>query len=344
MPFALHHVMLNFIHKTWSMPRNVHDLKDMSPTNPSSSSTPTSPEKPQRSWSRSIPALPDDPTHPAQIALRTYALSLSLSLGPSLIPFITSLFTFPQKRPTRSGLSELKQVLRRELGFDGFAFALTIAVGGGAALNYLWSILDSDGSMSWIYFNNAKNRGGDIGVSSTARSKLKTYVSSLSKLSPSNKTFIANILSSSIAIALLQAGRRRSYRLRRVPDPKSVPIPLTVPISAASSANGPSPTLELTLLLFVRAVDAMVQSFVFKRSEPRRRVPRSGQDSKAYAAPALVRDRLLREKEKEHSKAKRRRLTSRIDALVFWACSARSVVSPEIAAAHRPRTYYVFCN
>ncbi|EPT04339.1 hypothetical protein FOMPIDRAFT_1040121 [Fomitopsis schrenkii] len=68
-------------------------------------------------------SIPDD--DPLQIALRTYALSLALSLGPALVPFLTS----PKAR--KDGMTRLGRILGRELRVTGFAFAMTAGVGGG---------------------------------------------------------------------------------------------------------------------------------------------------------------------------------------------------------------------
>ncbi|KAE9408061.1 hypothetical protein BT96DRAFT_954052 [Gymnopus androsaceus JB14] len=214
--------------------------------------------------------LPEDPTHPVQVAIRTYGLALSLSLGPSLVPFVLSLFT--RRKSSKTSLASLRNVLRRELGYDGFAFAITLGIGGGAALRRLWESLESnvdhrqDKSRSWLFYFN-------------------------SRLSPSQKTFIANVFTSSLSILLLQAGRRRSKRLR-IP---AMPIPYTY--TPSNRPLAPSPTLDLTLLVLVRAMDVAFQSIILKFT------------AKAEPEPLV-----------EPGKVK---LTTRLDALVFWACSAR---------------------
>ena len=78
------------------------------------------------------------------------------------------------------------------------------------------------------------------------------------------------------------------------------------------------------MLLLVRAVDALVQNVVFHRSgsaHVKAELERKG--SRDWVGDDLT-ERLIREKEKATA-LKRRRLTTRIDALVFWACSARWV-------------------
>lgn len=124
-----------------------------------------------------------------------------------------------------------------------------------------------------------------------------------SLVSPSQKTFIANVLTSSFSILLLQAGRRRSERLRNIPRPGAIPIPYTYTPSSPQIA--PSPTLDLTLLVIVRAIDVAVQSVILKfttKTKP-----------KTLAEPGV-----------------KAQLTTRLDALVFWACSARSAQSLDI--------------
>ncbi|KAF5390152.1 hypothetical protein D9757_002926 [Collybiopsis confluens] len=227
--------------------------------------------------------LSDDPTHPAQIALRTYGLALFLSLGPSSIPFIVSFLT--GRHSHKTSLSAFRRVLRRECGYDGFAFAITLGVGGGATLKRAWD-------------NNAKHN---------------PWISSLDRrlgLSPSQKSFIANFFSSSFSILLLQAGRRRSQSLRNIPRPGAIPIPYTYTPSNSSAvpSKSPSPTLDLTLLVLVRALDSALQSLILKFSDG----PEFGKDS-----PSEV------DAKHKRYNAKVTLLTTRLDAFVFWACSAR---------------------
>src|SRR5436189_3760143 len=97
----------------------------------------SSPGRPSKSsLSKWLSTLSDQPNHPSQVALRTYALALSLSLGPSLIPFLVSLVV-PKFRGSKTSFASLKRVLRRELGHDGFAFSITFSVAGGAILKQL---------------------------------------------------------------------------------------------------------------------------------------------------------------------------------------------------------------
>lgn len=118
----------------------------------------------------------------------------------------------------------------------------------------------------------------------------------VSSVKDEHKTWIANILSSSLAIALLQ---------RKRPSGTPSSLPLTVPIASSGRA---SPTLDLTLLFLVRALDAIVHSTFFKHSKAGRNV-----------VPSSTFDL------SEHLRL--RALISRLDALAFWGACARSVIS-----------------
>ncbi|KAF5370237.1 hypothetical protein D9615_010073 [Tricholomella constricta] len=252
-------------------------------------------------------------SQPVQVALRTYALSLSLSLGPSLVPFITSLLSANPSHKT--GLQALRRVLRRELGFDGFAFAMTLSVGGGAAIRRLWRALDDT------------PRKHPDSLQEVARLNL----------SLAQKTFISYILSSSIGILLLQAGRRRSYRLRRDLTSPNVIIPLTPPtpvISSSQASPRTSDTLDLTLLLLVRAVDAFLQNLILKTTgQPATKEHRSDHPS---TEDGLAEESSMKEKSKQDAA---NTLTSHIDAFVFWACSARIMWCFFYEPQRLPRSY-----
>jgi hypothetical protein len=111
-------------------------------------------------------------------------------------------------------------------------------------------------------------------------------------------------------------------RLLRVGSPKrqytkAVTIPSTLPISGSRPSNGStSSTWDLTLLLVVRAFDVAVQYFVSRASD---RIPRSPPEHEKKQ----VEGRILRET--LEIDVRRRRMTTAIDALMFWGCSARSV-------------------
>jgi hypothetical protein len=207
-------------------------------------------------------SLPSD--HPLHIVIRAYPLALSLSLGPAILSFAAS----PSARS-----KDLKSILRRELGVTGFPFAITVALAGGSALRVLWKRLEQrqDATLS-VRGSNAVRVPGFL-------ARLKQW----------HKTFICNALASFVAISLLQS-RHRSAQTRKAH------IPWTVPIARTHKTEGGrmSETLDLTLLVLVRAFDALVQGLVFKRA---------GDESK---------------------QARKRRLsiTTKLDALAFWASSA----------------------
>lgn len=214
--------------------------------------------------------------HPLQISLRTYALSLSLSLVPALVTLLTS------GKLRRRGTRGVLHILRRELGASGFAFAITVGVGGGAALKHLSDIWQEDDAF------RLRSEHPSQSVSVSTRIKLL-----LSALKDSQKTFLANAISASLAIYLLQ-----SRRSRRPPNSSTL---LRYDVGA-------SRTLDLTLVLLVRAMDAVVRAAFF----PVQETFYAGESAEATKKEAKARER-------------RQQFNSRLDSLVFWACSARSV-------------------
>ncbi|KAF9526457.1 hypothetical protein CPB83DRAFT_896125 [Crepidotus variabilis] len=291
-----------------------------------------------RPWSTHIPSLTsesfqlsDDPTKPSHVALRTYALALSLSLGPALVPFVTKLVKNASAGRSNGktwgnlDVVKLKRVLRRELGYDGFAFSVTLAVAGGAFVKNLWKGWkeDLDGRPSSAS-NNSTYEAALKQILLSWISKLKTLLASLT---PEQETFLAHAISASLGVVLLQAGTNREARLRALRASAT---------TTASTANirkqlrdATSPTLDLTLLLLVRAVDSVVQGVIMRRSTPG---PSSGatqgSDVNSHEfgekgiVPQVVVDKLEKEKARR-DKEVRQRWTSQVDAFVFWVCSAR---------------------
>ena len=281
-----------------------------------------------------LPFLPKDPTHPVQIALRTYTLSLLLSLGPSLSPFIVVIFSKlinVRKRPSsKTDLATLKRVLRRELGHHGFAFSMTLSVAGGAAIRNLLRNANAI-TRKESYDSNGPRIGAARASSSSGVHRLLQLLKSClisSSRSPEQQTFISHVISSFIGILLLQAGRARSARLRAA--------------SKLTKPSGHAPTLDLTLILLVRAIDSIVQTFILQKSQPTSGYitisnapspgdqPVSLEDSSSsrrqqQPEARLVHDKLAKEKSKMETHKMKLKLTSRLDAFVFWACSARYV-------------------
>ncbi len=286
---------------------------------------------------------------PAQIALRTYLLALSLSLGPSLVPALST----PTPGVTLNKF-RLIRILRRELSLDGFAFAMTLAVGGGALLRkYLVSFARVKGP-DLNPSRSVEEEEGDfdhpLGSSVFARLKQK-FTSILNatrlllacyyKLSEEQQTFLTYVLSSSLGVLVLQAGgeRERNIARRRARTTTTLNEATTSSSTVPSSA---SPTLDLTLLLLVRAVDTVVQRFIIRRSS-RSPIPgkelqqnitavSNGQNSESTSLRYRS-DLELEEKSKLDSKfrtCQSTRWTSRVDAFVFWACSARYVLKKNL--------------
>lgn len=74
-----------------------------------------------------------------------------------------------------------------------------------------------------------------------------------------------------------------------------------------TAPRGASPTLDLTLLVLVRALDSIVQGWV-----------------SSCGAAASDREAVTEEKKR---KSRQRQLTAKIDSVVFWLCSARIMYS-----------------
>ncbi|KAF8560354.1 hypothetical protein OG21DRAFT_1502658 [Imleria badia] len=226
-----------------------------------------------------IEDISDDPGHPLQIALRTYSLCLSLSLSPVLLSAVFALAVRPKSFPTRA--RAFCCAVSRELRPTGFASAITAAVGGGAALQRLWDFLERRHTLHWPWIRHI-----------------------ISKLSHWQRTFLANTISSTIAVILLR--RTRCRRLGAV-----------------------SPTLDLSLLFLVRAFDASAQSFLLRKAREiaaRQVLAPSRNDvalrsSRVPSAPPDT--RLLDKQSEDLAKEWYNKVSMYLDALVFWASSAR---------------------
>lgn len=222
---------------------------------------------------------------PLAISLRTYALALFLSAGPAVVPLLSS------KKASHVRVARLRKILGRELAPTGFAFAMATAVGGGAVLDHL-------------IFAAARSRSAqqldqeDSSVSSTWYKRWSRY---LSKLTPKQSTFLANIVSCAVAFQLLNVHRRSSVHGRHSPNRGR--IPKNIPASR---------TIDITLILFVRVLDAFSQSLC-----RRLLVPLQDHSDLAASYPHTERSRQVR------SQQDLKLLTGHIDAAVFWAASAR---------------------
>lgn len=226
---------------------------------------------------------------PVWIALRTYWLSLSLSLGPAIIPVLT------EGRFSKKRRSKLLSTIKKELGVSGFAFAMTVAVGGGAAVEHYWR-------------QSSREDGEPVGQRTPMRhfAILSNILLQKIELSPLYRTFVCNILTSTIAILLLQSRRRSSQTSK-------ANLPLTIPITPPErlSDKRTSATLDLSLLLLVRALDSIVQSLFLRHAE---KVAHVGQPETDCLEPPIDK-RLIRKKAMM--------LANKLDALIFWMASAR---------------------
>ncbi|KAI5124691.1 hypothetical protein M0805_004298 [Coniferiporia weirii] len=238
--------------------------------------------------------------HPLHIAARTYALSLSLSLGPALIPAFAS-----------GGLSAKKynrfvSILQKELGASGFAFAMTTAVGGGGAMEYYWQRLAK------AYSDQASDAAPLRGKNSMRNAELN----------PIHRTLLCHVLTSFIAITLMQTRQRSSQTLK-------ASIPFTVPISPERSLDGrASGTLDLTLLLLVRALDSLVQG-AFQRIV-KEQVDHTVSKGECPEDPG---------KSVREVRRKAAIMTDKLDAIVFWLASARIMWCFVYRQERLPRSY-----
>lgn len=255
---------------------------------PASSSTPQRGNARRRSavlnnLLKSYRDLPSD--HPLLIAARTYALSVSFSLAPALLPILTS-------RTDSKKLGRLYRLFKNEFGPRGFASAMTIAIGGGAVFDRLWHWIDSDESSTFFnrlsspHFKRVRDWSRRMGT----QFALKTFLTSLGP---------------SLAAILLMHSRRRSLNMERAN------IPFTIPISQSQKtpAGRVSITLDLTLLLLVRALDAALQGELVRRAETHT----SSTAVRASKTPTI-----------HDIRARASKMADKLDASLFWISASRS--------------------
>ncbi|KAI0825127.1 hypothetical protein BC628DRAFT_1410532 [Trametes gibbosa] len=219
-------------------------------------------------------------TLPDDHPLQVALRTYSLALSLALGPALLPFVTSPKARA--QGFGRVLQVIRRELGLTAFASSITVGVAGGAALRHLWRKWESETLPK-------------AGEPQDALGRVKVWLASLKD---SHKTFLSNVISSTFTIALLHSGRKHV---------KSVEV------------GRPSPTLDLSFLLLVRAMDSLVQLVLFKPSE----------ESERYLPDAVKRKR----------RAASNKWSTRLDALVFWACSGRIMWCFFYEPERLPRSY-----
>lgn len=253
--------------------------------------------------------------HPAKVSSRTYGLGLLLSLGPALFPFAVKVAALAKagkdvdRMRVRKAVTGLGKLLRRELGPFGFAFATTTAVTGGLFLQNLLENLEKSTDISLQNGDPAFGAARDLETTfGNVKSMLGRRLISLSDV---QRAFLANFLVSSVAISLLQ-WKRAPRRPSGVPE-----LPLTLPIDDIPNHKGISPTLNLTLIHFVRALESVVygglQDEILRKLKGKAREVTPGGTELEEATP----------RDPVHMKNWIRLSMSNLDSLVFCVCSAR---------------------
>jgi len=270
---------------------------------------------------RAYTALPAD--HPTKISTRTYGLALLLSLGPTLLPFITRVVILAKagKGVDRVRLGKvvagLGRLLRRELGPFGFAFAITTAVAGGSLLRNVFENPEIPLVLSLP--TGGEDGGGLNSTFENVKSVLRRHWATLSGV---QQTFLSNAIASAVAIILLQRSTV-SGRSSGVPD-----FPLTLPIDDIPRRKGISPTLNLTLVLFVRALDSLVHGGLQDRLLQKLK----GKGREVTPGSTGVEEATSRDS--PYAKDWINKWTSNLDSLVFCVCSARCVIRPLHTVPH----------
>ncbi|KAF9652019.1 hypothetical protein BDM02DRAFT_325454 [Thelephora ganbajun] len=274
-------------------------------------------------------AIPAD--HPAKISSRTYGLALLLSLGPALLPFTAKVVVLAKagkdvdRMSVAKVVTRLGMLLRRELGPFGFAFAITTAVAGGLSLQNTFENLEKSAELPLQGGDtNFDATGGPSSMFKNVKSRLRRYWTSLSDV---QQTFLSNALASAVAIVLLQW---KTAPRRALGVPK---LPLTLPIDDIPKHKNISPTLNLTLILFVRALDCVVhgglQDKLLQKLKGKGRevTPRSTEVEEATSRDSVYVKNWINQ------------WTSTLDSLVFCVCSARIIWCFFYKPKALPKTY-----
>jgi len=174
-------------------------------------------------FTEGLPHLPA--SHPARVTIRAGLGSAAASLTPSLVPLIVSSKARRQLR--------WREFLQRELGPRSFPFAVIVAIGGGAWLEHVIKRMKKKLNDRSLGYKQVKFNGSN----DLTEDKESIYV-----------TVISTVLASLVAIHLLQG--------QKVPRIRGADIPLTFP---ASTSPKTTPSLDLTIILAVRAMDGIIQ-------------------------------------------------------------------------------------
>ena len=257
-------------------------------------------------------ALPGN--HPAKISSRAYGLALLLSLGPTLLPFVSKVIVLAKTRKDVDHVGAGKvaaglwRLLRRELGPFGFAFAITTAVAGGS---FLANVSENLERPVIPLQDEGASIGGGLG---SAFGNAKSRLWRCCTLSDIQRTFLSNALASAVAIVLLQ-WKAPPGRPLGVPE-----LPLTLPIDDTPRPKGISPTLNLTLFLLVRALDSVVhgglQDRLLQKLKGKGREVTPGPTSEVEGATS---------RDSVYARNWINKWSSNLDSLLFCVCSARCV-------------------
>jgi hypothetical protein len=258
-------------------------------------------------------ALPAD--HPARVGFRTYGLGLLLSLGPAFLPFVAKVLVpviggeGVDRVKTKKAVAGLWRLLRRELGPFGFAFSITTAVAGGSFLQNVFNNLAKPSSDNPLQDCNHELGAATGGLNSAWSIKSRLWT----PLSDVQQTFLANALASAVAIVLLQ-WKPAPGRPQGIPE---LPLTLPTPTKDISKRKGIPPTLNLTLIFFVRALDSIVHGGLQDKllqklkGKEREAMPRSTELEEVMSKDSIrARDWI-------------NKWTSTLDSWVFCVCSAR---------------------
>lgn len=264
---------------------------------------------------RAYIALPAD--HPAKIGVRTYGLGLLLSLGPALFRFVAKVIVSTEdgkhvdRVMTGEVVARLGRLLRRELGPFGFAFAITTAVAGGSFLRNVFenSVKPPDTSPR---NGNVKTGATTTGSDPTRSVEPRPWCHCIS-LPFFQQTFLANALASVTAIILLQWRTDPSQSW----DVPKLPLTIPIPTDDIPKHKDISPTLTLTLTLFVRALDSVVQGGL------RGKLLQKPKGKECGVTPKPTESEEATSRDSVHGRNWINKWTSTLDSLVFCMCSAR---------------------
>jgi hypothetical protein len=140
----------------------------------------------------------------------------------------------------------LSELIKREAGPNGFPFALLVVFGGSAWLEWAWTKYD-------------ESKKSD---SSEEEEEAPRKVSKW-------RTFVCTLVASLWAIRRLQKHQR--------PKGEIAELPLMLPVNSKSSQA--SPSLDLTIIFCVRALDAIFQRAIRVHSLRRRPGSEEGKPS-----------------------------------------------------------------